>query len=48
VQGGWALGQLWMFWVAPLVGALIAGIVWRVLSPSDAVLDDEPAEAKAY
>lgn len=48
VQGGWALGQLWMFWVAPLVGALIAGIVWRVLSPSDAVLDDQPAEAKAY
>ena len=48
VQGGWALGQLWLFWVAPLVGAIIAGVVWRVLSPSDSVLDDEPAEAKAY
>lgn len=48
VQGGWALGQLWLFWVAPLVGAVIAGVVWRVLSPSDSVLDDEPAEAKAY
>jgi len=23
--GGWALAQLWMFWVAPIVGALLAG-----------------------
>jgi aquaporin Z len=23
--GGWATGQLWMFWVAPIIGALIAG-----------------------
>jgi aquaporin Z len=27
-QGGWALGQLWLFWVAPLIGAAIAGIVY--------------------
>jgi aquaporin Z len=26
---GWALAQLWMFWVAPLIGAAIAGIVYR-------------------
>ena len=27
--GGWALQQLWLFWVAPLVGALLAGGVYR-------------------
>ena len=30
--GGWALGQLWLFWVAPLIGALLAGAVYRWLS----------------
>jgi aquaporin Z len=27
--GGWALSQLWLFWSAPLVGAALAGIVYR-------------------
>lgn len=27
--GGWALQQLWLFWIAPLIGAAIAGIVYR-------------------
>ncbi|WP_020592797.1 aquaporin Z [Kiloniella laminariae] len=27
--GGWALEQLWLFWVAPLVGAAAAGFTWR-------------------
>ena len=29
--GGWALGQLWLFWVAPLIGALLAGGIYRWL-----------------
>ena len=27
--GGWAIQQLWLFWVAPLVGAALAGLVYR-------------------
>jgi aquaporin Z len=28
--GGWALGQLWLFWVAPLVGAAIGGLLHKL------------------
>jgi aquaporin Z len=29
--GGWALSQLWLFWIAPIAGALIAGWAYRAL-----------------
>ena len=29
--GGWALGQLWLFWVAPIAGALLGAAVWRCI-----------------
>ncbi|HBH07774.1 MAG TPA: aquaporin Z [Flavobacteriales bacterium] len=27
--GDWALGQLWLFWVAPIIGAILAGVVYK-------------------
>jgi aquaporin Z len=30
--GGWALQQLWLFWVAPIAGAVLAGLVYPALS----------------
>ena len=30
--GGWALAQLWLFWVAPLIGGVLGGILYRWLS----------------
>ena len=30
--GGWALEQLWLFWVAPILGAAIAGVVYSVFA----------------
>jgi aquaporin Z len=30
--GGWALAQLWLFWLAPLVGALLSGVAYRALA----------------
>ena len=35
--GSWAIEQLWLFWVAPLVGAALAGIVYPALAGEPAV-----------
>jgi aquaporin Z len=45
--GGWAVQQLWLFWLAPIAGAAIAGVVYSVLlgEPEAAVQKPEPAKA---
>jgi aquaporin Z len=45
IVGGWALGQLWLFWVAPLIGGALGGLVYRWLSeePRPAVTGTAPA-----
>lgn len=30
--GGWAIAQLWMFWVAPIIGAVLAGVVYPIMA----------------
>jgi aquaporin Z len=35
--GGWAVQQLWMFWVAPIVGAALAGVVFKAVLEGPAV-----------
>jgi aquaporin Z len=34
-EGGWAISQLWLFWVAPIVGAALAGVVYNWLGSED-------------
>jgi aquaporin Z len=34
-QGSWAISQLWLFWLAPIVGAAIAGVVYNWLGKDD-------------
>src|SRR5690606_10347041 len=40
--GGWALQQLWLFWVAPMIGAVMGALIYRFISesPSSEVTGD--------
>ena len=42
VVGGWAIAQLWLFWVAPLIGAALAGVAYRGLSAEGIVGNARP------
>jgi aquaporin Z len=33
--GGWAIAQLWLFWVAPIVGAVLGGVVYRIVGKDE-------------
>ncbi len=39
--GDWALAQLWLFWVAPIIGAILAGLVYKWLEQEDIEEYDE-------
>ena len=34
-QGGWALAQLWLFWVAPIIGGVIGAVIYRLIGSSE-------------
>jgi aquaporin Z len=45
--GGWALDQLWLFWLAPLVGAVIAGFLYPLLANEPRLKVEHPATRAA-
>ncbi len=45
IQHGWALGQLWLFWLAPLIGAVVAGASYHLIVGSTAKSPEEPLAA---
>lgn len=32
--GDWAISQLWLFWLAPIVGAILAGLIYKFIAPN--------------
>ena len=47
IVGGLALQQLWLFWVAPLLGGVIGGLTYRVLFAEEAARPDIEGDARA-
>jgi aquaporin Z len=45
--GGWALEQLWMFWLVPIAGAALAGVVYPMLAAEDEPMKIPLTRAKA-
>jgi aquaporin Z len=38
--GGWALGQLWLFWVAPIMGAAVGGLFYNWFGTQEVVTEE--------
>lgn len=45
--GGWAIQQLWLFWLAPIVGAVLAGILYPAMTSEPVAGPAKPATATA-
>jgi aquaporin Z len=46
--GGWAIQQLWLFWVAPILGAAIAGVAYAFFAgEAESGTEAEPAKSMA-
>jgi aquaporin Z len=33
--GGWATSQLWLFWVAPIIGAILGAVIYRFMASDE-------------
>ena len=42
--GGWAIRQLWLFWLAPIIGAALAGVAYRFLGEERKVVEPHLAQ----
>ena len=45
--GDWAVGQLWLYWLAPIVGAILGALAYRLIGREDAVPLGTPVEPLA-
>jgi aquaporin Z len=45
--GGWAMRQLWLFWIAPIAGALLGSAAYRMISGQDQVSRDVTTHTRA-
>ena len=40
IVGGWALAQLWLFWIAPMLGAAVAGRMYSLFAEEPKIYED--------
>jgi aquaporin Z len=47
IVGGWALQQLWLFWLAPIAGAVLAGLIHPALARTQTQFRPQPSRLAA-
>ena len=47
VVGGWAIQQLWLFWLAPIIGAVLAGLIYPSLAKREPAFRTQPSRLAA-